>query len=76
MVDRSFVSTDSLSHKGATLNIPSPVTKPAQTMDSPGSERDTMYCRGAHSCGESYWEGKNTESYQFRIHSIIHYHSV
>ena len=29
MVDRSFVITDSLSHKGATPNIPSPVTMPA-----------------------------------------------
>ena len=57
MVDRSFVITDSLSRKGATPNIPSPVTMPAQTMDSPGSGRDTMYCRAAHSCGESYWEG-------------------
>ena len=41
MVDRSFVITDSLSRKGATPNIPSPVTMPAQTMDSPGSERET-----------------------------------
>ena len=56
MVDRSFVITDSLSRKGATLNIPSPVTKPAQTVDSPGSVRDMMYCIAAHSCGESYWE--------------------
>ena len=60
MVDRSFVITDSLSRKGATPNIPSPVTMPAQSMDSPD---DTMYCRAAHSCGESYREGKNTESY-------------
>ena len=74
MVDRRFVITDSLSRKGATPNIPSPVTMPAQTMDSPGSERDRMYCRAAHSCGESYWEGKNTESYKFMIHSTIHCH--
>ena len=48
MVDRCFEITDSLSRKGATHNIPSPVTMPAQTMDSPGSERDMMYCRAAH----------------------------
>ena len=40
MVNRSFVL--------ATPNIPSPVTMPAQTMDSPESERDMMYCRAAH----------------------------
>ena len=39
MVNRSFVL--------ATPNIPSPVTMPAQTMDSPESERDMMYCRAA-----------------------------
>ena len=75
MVDRCFVITDSLPRKGATPNIPSPVTMPAQTMDSPGSGRDRMYCRGAYSCGESYWEDKNPESYQFTIHSTIHCHS-
>ena len=74
MVDRSFVITDSLSRKGEAHNIHSPVTMPAQSMDSPGSERDTMYCRAAHSCGESYREGKNTKSYKFAIHSTIHCH--
>ena len=48
MVEGGFKITYSLSHKGATPNIPVPVTKPAQTMDSPGSERDMMYCRAAH----------------------------
>ena len=75
MVDKSVVITDSLSREGATPNIPSPVPMPAQTMDSPESGRNTMYCRAAHSCGESYWEDKNPESHQFTFHSTIHCHS-
>ena len=74
-MDRSFVITDSLSCKGATPNIPSLLLCQHKQWTAQEVKETEMYCRAAHSCAESYWEGKNTESYQFTFQSTIHCHS-